>query len=104
MTQLTHLLAQPPEMERLTATLDQALSDLSALAGRLGGDYPATLAASWEGEAHNRFVQSLKETETTLAGLRKEYEALAHLLRDAAAGYSTAESEALRLAGLEVRA
>lgn len=102
MTQLTQVNAQYDQMERLTATLDEGLTQLAQLAGRLDTGYPAALSGAWAGEAHDRFSQSLKETGEALAALREEYQALAMLLGEAAAGYGRAESEALRLAGLEV--
>lgn len=102
MTQLTHVNAQYDQMERLTATLDEGLTQLAQLAGRLDSGYPTALSGAWAGEAHDRFSLSLKEAGQALAALREEYQALTQLLGEAADGYGRAESEALRLAGLEV--
>ena len=72
MTQFTHVNAQYDQMERLTATLDEGLTQLAQLAGRLDSGYPTALSGAWAGEAHDRFSQSLKEAGQALAALDEE--------------------------------
>lgn len=96
---LIQLGAQPPELLRLHAALEEAGETLSALNGRVRADYPQSLAAAWEGEAHDQFALSLAELGRSLSALERAYRALSAQLQGAAAEYEQAEAEALGLAG-----
>lgn len=90
--------AQPDELGRLAGTLEEATQALRTMLGHLRADYPSQLDGSWQGEARGRFDQNLTEATGDLNALAGEYEALTGLLRQAAAQYGAAETEAEDLA------